>query len=425
MLIDLLALFFVCIALASGLYNLLRHPEFRSKNYPLIVVVTSLFAGGLLILNIGLLSRSGVRELVEAVPLALPPPPPPPPPVASEAEKDPRSIGVLYATNRFIERTYPGPISLQEITSKRSPSLSYGSVSVRVPEAHEIGRVERPSDYKIFGFTLFRVNEDEKLHFTTRGLRLLSKEEFIKTIEKSGNPGPMIFVHGFNTPFDEAIFKTAQLVYDMNLPGVPVTFSWPSKGGILEYDYDHDSAEFSRHAFIELLHTIQSDAKRTNIYVIAHSMGNQIVVPALAQAQEAGLGIAVSELVLAAPDVDIDIFRSNSGYLKKAAAGITLYASSADKAMLVSRIKAGGVPRAGDVPPDGPITAEGIDTIDVTAIGNDLFALNHSAFSNNRALIDDIGRLILTSTRPPHVRSPQLQRVPAASQQTRYWRYPQ
>jgi esterase/lipase superfamily enzyme len=118
-----------------------------------------------------------------------------------------------------------------------------------------------------------------------------------------------------------------------------------------------------------------------------------------------GIGIDLTELVLAAPDVDRDVFRSMIKRLRIAAKGITLYASSADKALRASGIKAGG-PRA-------------------TAIGNDLFALNHAVFSRNRVLIDDIERLLLASTRPPDLRSPELERVLFKSDHPRYWRFPE
>ena len=159
--------------------------------------------------------------------------------------------------------------------------------------------------------------------------------------------------------------------------------------------------------------------------MIAHSMGNQIVVDALAHAQDAGLNLKLSELIMAAPDVDSDVFKSLITRLKIAANGLTLYASAADRAMLASRLKAGGVYRAGDVPPEGPITANGMDTIDATALGNDLLALNYSTFSSSRSLIDDIGRIMLTGTRPPDVRSPQLVRIPSGSNPPRFWKYPQ
>jgi len=338
------------------------------------------------------------------------------------SNQDPRLINILYATDRSIDGSAVGDISLNEVTDKRSYQLAYGSSVIRVPDFHEIGKVERPSDYTIMGFTIWKTAENQKQYFTEKELKGLTKEQFISEVKKHKNEGVMVFVHGFDTTFADAIFKTAQIAFDTHFPGVPLTFAWPSKGNVAGYDYDRESALFSRDAFLSVLRLIYDDAGISKIYVIAHSMGNEIVVDALAHAQEAGLGISLSELVLAAPDIDSDVFRSMIDRLEKATKGLTLYASSADKAMLASRLKAGGI-RAGDVPQNGPIVAEGMDTIDVTAIGHDLFGINHSEYSSNRSLIDDIGRILLTGTRPPDVRSPQLRRVPEGSMHPLYWRY--
>jgi esterase/lipase superfamily enzyme len=54
-----------------------------------------------------------------------------------------------------------------------------------------------------------------------------------------------IFVHGFNTSFDDALYRTAQLAYDMEFDGVPYLFSWPSMASATEYLYDRDSADGS------------------------------------------------------------------------------------------------------------------------------------------------------------------------------------
>ena len=66
----------------------------------------------------------------------------------------------------------------------------------------------------------------------------------------------------------------------------------------------------------------------------------------------------------------------------------------------------------------------GIDTIDVTALGEDVFELNHSVFSSSRSAMDDLGR-ILQGIRPPGARTPQLRGLPDGSDPPRYWRYPQ
>jgi esterase/lipase superfamily enzyme len=349
-----------------------------------------------------------------------------PPPKYPNFQQDPRLIRVLYATNRAIDGHVIGESNARKITHKRADELSYGYAVVRIPEFHKIGRVERPADLTIFSFTIWRSREKENKYFVLRKIEGFDRQRFVNELKQQKHKGAMVFVHGFNTTFIDAVFKTAQIAYDTNFAGVPVTFAWPSRGRARSYDYDRDSALFSRDAFLDVLRMIHDDASISKIYVIAHSMGNQIVIDALAHAEQAGQGIiSLSELILAAPDVDSDVFRSMVNRLKIATHGLTLYASSADKAMLASRIKAGGVPRAGDIPTTGPLIVEGMDTIDVTAIGNELFGLNHSEYSSNRSLIDDIGRLILTGTRPPNVRSPQLRSVPEGASIPRYWRYAQ
>jgi esterase/lipase superfamily enzyme len=102
--------------------------------------------------------------------------------------------------------------------------------------------------------------------------------------------------------------------------------------------------------------------------------------------------------------------------------GITLYCSANDRAMSVSRQFAGGVPRAGDVPADGPVIVPGIDTIDVTGTSTDLLALNHSTYAERGALLNDIGLLLQTGERPPENRVPILQKVRTARGE--FWRYP-
>ena len=101
---------------------------------------------------------------------------------------------------------------------------------------------------------------------------------------------------------------------------------------------------------------------------------------------------------------------------------MTLYCSANDRAMAASRRVAGGVPRAGDVPAEGPIVIAGIDTIDVTQTSTDMLALNHSTYAEKSALLNDIGLLLRTGERPPELRIPILQKM--ATPAGHFWRYP-
>jgi esterase/lipase superfamily enzyme len=123
--------------------------------------------------------------------------------------------------------------------------------------------------------------------------------------------------------------------------------------------------------------------------------------------------------MMAAPDLDSD------HYLKlvpkiSGSFGMTLYASAADRALLVAKRVAGNVPRAGDVPSSGPLVVDGIDTIDVTAIGAELFGIGHAVFAK-RSILNDIG-LLIQGMRPPHMRLAAIQGVPGNST-PKWWRY--
>jgi esterase/lipase superfamily enzyme len=150
-------------------------------------------------------------------------------------------------------------------------------------------------------------------------------------------------------------------------------------------------------------------------------MGNKALLDVLKDMNSAApKGVVVSQVILAAPDVDADNFTNLAQQIKGFAKGITLYAAANDRALLVSR-NFWGHYRAGDVPAAGPLIVTGVDTIDVTAASTDVFALNHSDYAQNNDLLTDIGKLIATGLRPPNVRFSKLKPVNAGKAE--YWRY--
>jgi esterase/lipase superfamily enzyme len=152
-------------------------------------------------------------------------------------------------------------------------------------------------------------------------------------------------------------------------------------------------------------------------------MGNQLLLPVLRDLRrETPSKVTISQVILAAPDVDRDAFENIASELVGASRGITMLAASNDIALEISRRFWGGVPRAGDIPPEGPLVTDGVDTIDITAISTDVFALNHSGFATKIALLNDLQLLIQTGERPPERRVPILERV--KTKKGDYWRYP-
>jgi esterase/lipase superfamily enzyme len=247
----------------------------------------------------------------------------------------------------------------------------------------------------------------------------LSRSNVIDKIKGLNQSHALVFVHGFNTLFDDAAYRFAQIVYDLQFEGVPVLFSWPSRGNFLAYLYDRDSAQFSRGGLIDLLNILHVEAGISNVHVLAHSMGNEIVVNSLSTRD--ALEWTLGQVILAAPDVDRDVFHLLAQRIKDVATRATLYASRFDRALKLSRRLAES-PRAGDVPDGRPLIVPNLETIDASAVGDEMFGLGHSIFATNRSIIDDIGRT-LDAAGPPDKRTKQIRGMPLRAAPPAYWRF--
>ncbi|MEE8099396.1 MAG: alpha/beta hydrolase, partial [Hyphomicrobium sp.] len=314
----------------------------------------------------------------------------------------------------------------------RARKLILGQATVTVPKHHTTTAIERPWSFSVLGFKVIEGSEDVRRHFTIRDIRLLSREDFIKAARqqlgaaKTFKGHAFVFVHGYNVTFDNALYRTAQIAYDLGFDGVPFLYSWPSGGGLTGYLYDRDSAAQSVGYLRQFVELVATESKATRVHLIAHSMGNVPLLYALEQIRLTGGlkgGAALSQIILAAPDIDRDVFEMLAAEIGGVSQGVTLYASSADKALLASGTIAGGMLRAGDVPPPPaePLVVKGVETIDVTATSTDFFGLNHSGFAEKTALLSDVRILLKEGTHPPDKRGKTMERVTQGT--AVFWRY--
>ena len=373
--------------------------------------------------------KQAPREPEQGPKTEAPSPKPAPAPVVRGLAEPWDVVPVFYGTDRG--RQQQGAST--GYGTERARRLELGRALVTVPKAHQIPNIERPWVYRL-PFTqivLHSEPEDPRQHFTLKDVRPLSKEEFLQLIQErlQGSSDykdhALVFVHGFNTSFEYALYRTAQIAYDIKFDGVPLLYSWPSMGSLTLHDYSHDreSSGQAEPYLREFLELVARDTGAKSVSIIAHSMGNQLLLPALRDLKrKAPADVTISQVILAAPDVDRDAFENIAHELTGVSRGVTMLAASNDLALDISRRFWGGVPRAGDVPPGGPIVAEGIDTIDITAVSTKMFALNHSGYADTSALLSDIQLLIQTGERPPDKRIPILERIKTAKGY--YWRYP-
>lgn len=336
-------------------------------------------------------------------------------------------VPVFFGTDRA-RATDPKRIAYG---SDRGRKLELGRALITVPKSHEVPNIERPWAIKVpyFDVKLYEQAEDPKKHFTMKEIQALTKDQFLAFVRERlatssrYKDHAVIFVHGYNTAFDSAIYRTAQMAYDLKFDGAPFLYSWPSGATFESYTYDRESAGQSQPFMREFLDLVVKETGAKSVSIIAHSMGNQPVLQILRDLRYTKPeGVQISQIILAAPDVDRDNFENIAKEIKGMASGMTLYAAGNDRALNVSKRFNGGVPRAGDVPATGPLVLAGIDTIDVTSAGMEGLYLNHSGYAENEALLADIALIIQTGERPPDKRFPILQKVQTGSGE--YWKYP-
>lgn len=205
---------------------------------------------------------------------------------------------------------------------------------------------------------------DPSKRFVTIGRRLMSGPRFdaeVSRMAQSAGDAPItVYVHGYNYSYQEAVFRLAQLNADLGVPSVPVLFSWPSDATPVGYLADQDSATYARDDLAQLLSTLAREHPRSDIAVIGHSMGAWLVMESLRQLRingRAGTGTQPLDrlhVVLAAPDIDMDVFRRQADAVGPLNRPMTVLVSSDDHALAASSRLAGNRTRLGQARLDDP-----------------------------------------------------------------------
>jgi esterase/lipase superfamily enzyme len=203
----------------------------------------------------------------------------------------------------------------------------------------------------------------------------------------------MIFIHGYNTSFDSAVYRATQIAHDSGYPGTPVLFSWASGGSTKDYVYDRESASVARDQLEATLRLLaQSGARRIDI--VAHSMGTWVTMEALRQLALTGdrnLGGKLGDVVLASPDIDVDVFKSQMRRYGKPDRPFFLMLSSDDRALKLSGIIAGNRPRVGDYGDAADLAEYGVVVVDLSK-EKGVDRLNHTKFADNPELVKLLGQ---------------------------------
>ncbi|WP_162237471.1 alpha/beta hydrolase [Sphingobium sp. Leaf26] len=214
----------------------------------------------------------------------------------------------------------------------------------------------------------------------------------------AGDRQGLVFLHGYNTKFEDAARRTAQLKVDLAHKGPAGFFSWPSLGFGAGYTGDEAAIEGSEPAIRSFLIDFAERSGASAVHIIAHSMGNRGLLramDAIANAAASAAPVRFGQVFLAAPDVDAQLFRNLAAAYGRLSTRATLYVTNNDKAIGLSR-RLHHFARAGLAPPIAVVP--GVDTIDASHVN--LGLLGHSYAAEMRPVLADMHRLIQGDAAP-------------------------
>jgi esterase/lipase superfamily enzyme len=205
----------------------------------------------------------------------------------------------------------------------------------------------------------------------------------------------LIYIHGYNQTFEQAVLDGARLSDGIKFAGETMVFSWPSRAKLLDYNYDRESAMWSRDALDQVLEDLLASPTIGRVNIVAHSAGTMLATEALRQLY-AKLGDyaadRVGAIVLASPDIDMDVFTAAMPRIGPLAAKITIITATNDRALAVSTWVNGSSGRVGAAE-QAQLEKLGLKVIDASAQGWGV--LNHDLFLSNagirQAIRDAIG----------------------------------
>ncbi len=289
------------------------------------------------------------------------------------------AVSILVATDRVPDHGRAGVY-----TAGRGDKLRYAEVTVSIPPSHRPSKIEWPTS-----------KPDPRTTFAVVARRELTAPEFAVLARGSarspayGHAG--IFVHGYNYSHQEALFRLAQMTADSKVGERAILFDWPSQAEVTGYVADKDSAAFARDDLAAVLSNLSMGGVKSTI--LAHSMGAWLAVEAVRQLSLTGNTNAVrsiDQMVLAAPDIDIDLLRKQLSVTEKLSKPIVVLASKDDLALALSKHLAGSAATAGSLDIDDPRTRElavkeNIEVVDISSIPS-LNGTNHDRFASLAAI---------------------------------------
>jgi esterase/lipase superfamily enzyme len=245
------------------------------------------------------------------------------------------SYRFFYATNR--EEGEAGAAIEDRFGRQREERLKFGSFDAAIQPAVGLGMLINP--------TAWFQNEEIDLG----NVRTLEQEVFVVQLRDQVANSPhralLIVVHGYREAYESALRKTAFLGHVLDINAPVLLFDWPGNQGssLRGYRQARDVASASGTELARTLQLVINDVQPERLWLVANSMGAQVVADAFGQlyAMEEFTGgpPEIEHVVMTAPDISSAEFDASFRQeILSLARHLTVYVSSNDRALLVSRL---------------------------------------------------------------------------------------
>lgn len=309
-------------------------------------------------------------------------------PVAASAQSPSASkVEMLVATSRLAS---DNPATM--FGGERAPKPSLDDITISIPPdaARKVGEVQWPKKLPPNPKTDFAVTSVKPMTSAQEGLA------WFKTQRNGAHA--LVFIHGFNNTYEDAVFRFAQIVHDSGAEVAPIMFTWPSRARLLDYVYDKESTNYSRTALENTFRYLARDPNVKDITVLAHSMGTWLAMESLRQMaiRDGRVDPKIVNVVLASPDIDVDVFARQFVELGDHRPKFTIFVSQDDRALSASRLISGDIDRVGSIDPTKEpyktkLERAGINVIDLTKVKTE-DSMRHGKFAESPEIVQLIGR---------------------------------
>jgi esterase/lipase superfamily enzyme len=278
----------------------------------------------------------------------------------------------FFITNR--NKMNDDEILENRLGNQRGAELKFGIFDASIEPSVGLGMFINPSEW-------FQTEE-----IVVSNTKSLQQEAFVEQLRALVGASPqrslLIVVHGFKERFPSALRKTVFVghILDINTP--VMVFDWPGDQGssLRGYRNAHRVATESGAELAKTIELIVNLVKPDKLWLIANSMGGQVVAGAFSHLYQnpefADAGIEIEDVILTAPDVSHEEFDNQfKNEITSLTRNLTVYVSSNDRALVMSRLVNLGDSRRGESTLSADMLAEAASIAELIDPDSELITL--------------------------------------------------